>query len=308
LLFVDSRSPHRSGAICRPHGVVIPTHDYQEIGWPSASTRAMFTAHPATWKCSDDPSVGADGPRPSAQPPSAYMGDATGRVVRSRLSWALCARTLTVGTPMFNRNRTTWALRARAVPLLCAAFVAHPAMAASPKLESIAVTPVAKTIFVGQKQRFTATGTFSNGSKQALGPALSNMALGFYHACALLSSGGVECWGNNSAGGLGDGSTTASLIPRPVKRITTATAVATSQNNVYGHSCALLRSGAVQCWGLNTSGQLGNGMDINFEVFPVAVGGIRTATAVAAGARHSCALLAGGAVKCWGHNSWGSAG
>ena len=128
---------------------------------------------------------------------------------------------------MFHYNRTTRASPARVAGVLCAALVTTGAMAASPKLETIAVTPAAKSISVGQKQSFTATGTFSNGSRQALGPAISNIATGgVSETCALLTSGGVECWGSNYAGKLGDGTTADSVIPRPVKGINSATAVA----------------------------------------------------------------------------------
>ena len=143
-----------------------------------------------------------------------------------------------------NFNRMPWTLRARAAAVLCAALVTTGAIAANPKLETIAVTPAAKSISVGQKQSFTATGTFSNGSKQVLGPDISKIAPGQYDTCAVLTSGGVECWGDNSFGGLGDGTLTNSLIPRPVKGIRTAT----SMGGLGGwYSCALLASGAIQC-------------------------------------------------------------
>src|SRR4029077_10164528 len=98
---------------------------------------------------------------------------------------------------------------------------------------------------VGQMQPFVATGTFSNGVKQALGPDISNMALGSAHTCAVLASGGVECWGANTKGQLGNGKTANSLIPQPVKGIGTAFAAAAG----FQHSCALLAGGAVRCWG-----------------------------------------------------------
>src|SRR4051794_12311115 len=110
-------------------------------------------------------------------------------------------------------NPTTRAWPARVAVVLCAALLTNGAMAATQKLESIAVTPAAKSISVGQKQAFTATGTFSNGSKHALGPVISNFALGAYATCAMLTSGGVECWGYNGDGELGDGSWVESLIP-----------------------------------------------------------------------------------------------
>ena len=179
---------------------------------------------------------------------------------------------------MFHSNRTTRTLRASVTTVLCAALLTTGAMAANPKLQTIDVTPTAKTISVGQKQTFTATGTFSDGSTQVLGPAISNIARGAGDTCALLTSGGVECWGYNDYGQLGDGNTTDSLIPRPVKGISTATAVALG----YDHGCALLASGAVKCWGANDFGQLGNGSNADSSI-PVSVTGISTATALGVG-------------------------
>ena len=77
------------------------------------------------------------------------------------------------------------------------------------------------------------------------------------------------------------------------------------------HACAVVDDGRVKCWGLNNSGQLGNGHSGNGLVAkrPVAVVGVKGATAVAAGGAHSCALLkAGGKVVCWGSNSQGQLG
>jgi alpha-tubulin suppressor-like RCC1 family protein len=215
------------------------------------------------------------------------------------------------GVHMFHCNRTTRTLRVIAALLLCAALVTDVAIAAPPTLQTVAVTPTAVSISVGQKQRFTATGTFSNGSTHALGPAISDIAAGMFDTCALLTSGGVECWGDNSRGGLGDGSRVDSLIPRPVKGITTATAVAYSKHLPWwGHGCALLARGAVRCWGLNSSGQLGNGVVGSpwDSTTPVTVRGMTSATAIAAGGETTCALLASGAVQCWGAGDSGQLG
>jgi len=205
---------------------------------------------------------------------------------------------------MFHSNRTTRTVRASVATVLCAALATTAVIAATPKLQTIDVTPAAKTISVGQKQTFTAMGTFSNGSKHALGPALIDISAGQYDTCALLASGGVECWGSNEKGQLGDGTTNDSLIPRAVTGIGTATAVSV---NVW-NACAVLASGAVKCWGYDGAGELGDGVPKAMSTTPVTVVGISTATAVGVGAEHSCALLAGGTVQCWGAGGDGQLG
>ena len=155
---------------------------------------------------------------------------------------------------MFHTNPTTRTLHASVTIVLCAGLLATGAMAANVTLQTIDVTPAAKTISVGQSQIFTATGTFSDGSKQVLTSAMTDVSGGHWSTCALLSSHGVECWGRNNAGQLGDGNSGDSsnlLIPGPpVSGISTAKAVAFGGSN----ACALLARGAVQCWGSNLHG------------------------------------------------------
>jgi len=73
------------------------------------------------------------------------------------------------------------------------------------------------------------------------------------------------------------------------------------------HTCAVLNDGTVKCWGLNTSGQLGNGTNDNSTI-PVTVLGISNATNVSAGGSHTCAVLSDGSGKCWGENGNGQLG
>jgi alpha-tubulin suppressor-like RCC1 family protein len=183
------------------------------------------------------------------------------------------------------------------------ALISARASAGTGTLQSIVVTPAAVSVSVGQRQTFKATGTFNDASKQWLGPALANVGAGYNYSCALLVSGGVECWGYNANAQLGDGNTQNSLVARPVKGIGTATAISDGE----AHSCALLADGTVQCWGSNSNGELGDGT-IRKPWHPVQVSGITTATAVAAGTNHSCALLASGEVECWGSNALGQLG
>jgi alpha-tubulin suppressor-like RCC1 family protein len=130
------------------------------------------------------------------------------------------------------------------------------------------------------------------------------------HTCALLSGGGVKCWGDNWAGQLGNGTFGSwSLTPVDVAGLTSeVTAIATGD----GHTCALTSSGGVKCWGSNWHGQLGNGTGGSFGDFsttPVDVTGLTSGvTALAADWNRTCALLAGGAMKCWGDNTYGQLG
>ena len=76
------------------------------------------------------------------------------------------------------------------------------------------------------------------------------------------------------------------------------------------HTCALFDNGAVKCWGLNYFGQLGLGNTTNASkpmLLPVPVDGAH-ATAISAGAYHTCALFGNGAMKCWGLNGSGQLG
>ncbi len=73
------------------------------------------------------------------------------------------------------------------------------------------------------------------------------------------------------------------------------------------HTCAVLSNGRIQCWGMNESGQLGNGT-ITGTVTPVEVKGITSAVQVVVGSSDSCALLSSGHIQCWGEDALGQLG
>jgi alpha-tubulin suppressor-like RCC1 family protein len=75
------------------------------------------------------------------------------------------------------------------------------------------------------------------------------------------------------------------------------------------HTCALLTAGGgtVKCWGKGTSGQLGNGANVNAKL-PVSVVGLADVTQISAGEYHTCAVLTSAQVECWGQGTLGQLG
>ncbi len=155
--------------------------------------------------------------------------------------------------------------------------------------------------------------------------AARSISSGAEHSCAILPSGRVKCWGRNTAGQLGQDSTDtlgdsagemAALPPVNLGAGRTATAIATGSMGTYTHTCALLDNATVKCWGQNSQGQLGQGHFQRIGDQPgemaalpaVDLGAGRTATAIATGEQHTCAILDNGTVKCWGANGDGQLG
>jgi len=133
------------------------------------------------------------------------------------------------------------------------------------------------------------------------------IAAGGGHTCALTAAGGVKCWGNNSNGQLGDGTTSgAKNMPVDVSGLSSGvTAIVVGGQ----HTCALTLAGSVKCWGANNYNQLGDGTAGGTKNTPVDVSGLSSGiAAIAAGVRHTCVLTTSGSVKCWGANNYGQLG
>lgn len=171
----------------------------------------------------------------------------------------------------------------------------------------------------------TASSVIGIGGNQ--NPAIA-IATGGWHTCAILSDGTVSCWGKNQYGQLGNGlggvyqQSSTPVDVNWIGRIDPVTgnknpgAIAISAGDDF--TCALLSNNNIMCWGDNRIGQLGAGSGfsyltqpdnnklvsiiINNNSIPV------TATAIAAGEAHACAVLLNNKIQCWGRNSYGQVG
>jgi alpha-tubulin suppressor-like RCC1 family protein len=148
------------------------------------------------------------------------------------------------------------------------------------------------------------SGTLDRGARE-LGQKAISISAGKRHACVVTSAGDVACWGANSSGQLGDGTSADSSIPVAAEALGAA-AVAVSVGG--DHTCALTNRGAVECWGWNRFGQLGDGTKAERHV-PAAVKGLAGGVVeITAGGSHACARTTRAAVECWGANRYGQLG
>ncbi|MFW6086783.1 MAG: hypothetical protein ACODAG_06225 [Myxococcota bacterium] len=146
--------------------------------------------------------------------------------------------------------------------------------------------------------------------------AVKPLAAGGFHSCAVIDTGDVRCWGNNTSGELGYGHTDSvgdeetPYMADDLVELGGRVAQLTAGN---AHTCALLESGEVYCWGGNSDGRLGYGHTQNIgdnesvaSAGAVDVGG--SVVQISAGSQHTCALLNEGNVRCWGDGEWGALG
>jgi alpha-tubulin suppressor-like RCC1 family protein len=141
-----------------------------------------------------------------------------------------------------------------------------------------------------------------------------SIAAGSGFTCArgdIRAGAGVQCWGDNRDGQLGDGTRERRTTPRRVVGLGYVQQVVAGA----AHACAILEDHSVRCWGRNANGQLGDGTRISRET-PVPVIGLprvgqldfgRVGRLVA-GEGHTCACTRDGRVFCWGANAHGQLG
>lgn len=121
------------------------------------------------------------------------------------------------------------------------------------------------------------------------------LAVGAAHACAVVATGEVYCWGANASKQLGDATATQRLYATRVSTTNRFVDVTAGDE----HTCALRSNGEVWCWGADRQNQLGDYANAATAT-PRRVPDLPAARAVVAGATHTCALTAGGELECWG--------
>lgn len=135
-----------------------------------------------------------------------------------------------------------------------------------------------------------------------LASGVAGIAAGDGITCAVLDTGALKCWGNNTNGGVGDGTTTNRPTPTDVVGLGSgvASVSAAGTNPMGSRVCAVTTSGAAKCWGVNNQGQLGDGTTTHRST-PVDVVGLGSGVAtITTGSSQTCALTTSGAAKCWG--------
>lgn len=142
------------------------------------------------------------------------------------------------------------------------------------------------------------------------GQSVVQVASGYSHSCAVTTLGEVYCWGDNSGGQLGDGTSVNSAVPVAVDTsgVLQGQTVTSIAAGVF-HTCVLTSADEAFCWG---QGYLGDG---EFSVSPVPVAvdtsGVlagKTLVQLAAGGYHSCVVASEGDAYCWGWNGFGQLG
>ena len=140
------------------------------------------------------------------------------------------------------------------------------------------------------------------------GIAFTSITASREHTCGLAAGGVAYCWGTNTFGQLGDGTTVGRASPvRAAPGMSFVALSAGSGDRGEAQTCGLTSNGTALCWGFNEYGQLGNGTTTN-SATPVPVAGGHTYTAISVGRDHVCGLTRDHVLYCWGGNSNGSLG
>ena len=133
------------------------------------------------------------------------------------------------------------------------------------------------------------------------------VAAGNRHTCARNTDQTVSCWGSHQQGVLGNGAGVGSTTPVAVPGLTNVVQISTG-NVEQSHVCARRSDGTVSCWGSNAWGQLGDGTIMQRDLPTMVAGLPGAALDLSVGTQHTCAVVTGGEIYCWGTQEAGRLG
>ncbi len=163
----------------------------------------------------------------------------------------------------------------------------------------------------GKLCRITTTGAMRCTGDSSVAPVIFDMlnqyvqvANGAQATCGLMTTGELKCWGANTNGAVGNGSTTAVTSPTVIDSGVTYAEV----SGGVSHTCGITTAGVLKCWGDNSSGQLGDGSTTQ-RPLPTVINAGTSYSQVSAGFNYTCAITATGSIlHCWGANGFGQLG
>ena len=177
---------------------------------------------------------------------------------------------------------------------------------------------------IGQLGDGTTISRIEPAGVSGLTAGVQAIAAGFDHTCALMENGAVKCWGDNNTYELGaeSGETCTgpgfgrlhpcSTTPLDVETLDSGVA---ALHTFASSTCALMEDTSVKCWGQNGNAELGDGTFGDFRRTPMDVcadalceASLTGVAAVAGGGAHTCALMESGGIKCWGFSYFGQLG
>lgn len=147
--------------------------------------------------------------------------------------------------------------------------------------------------------------TIKDSESSSSGILAINAGSGSNHTCLVRDDDKLLCWGANTSGQLGNGTTDFLPIPTLIDAGVSYRKISAGRS----HSCGLTTDDKIRCWGDNTYGQIGNGTTGGTVLNPVSIDGNNTYSQVYAGYNRTCALRKdSGSAYCWGQNNFGQIG
>lgn len=132
---------------------------------------------------------------------------------------------------------------------------------------------------------------------------VAQISSGYEHSCGILTSGVLKCWGANTYGQLGDGTTIDKSSPTTIDSGTSYSIVSAAGFR----TCGVTTSGVLKCWGWNAFSQVGDGTATN-RLSPTIIDSGVSYLTVSVGPVHACAITSASGLKCWGNNANGQLG